>query len=581
MRWSRNLIIGFLITCLILGVGIVVSLLNDKEPVTVTWDDVQENGAKVEAFVERMTINEKVGQLLMPAIRKVDNKPVTTMQPEIKKMIDDFTPGGIILFRENVESRQQVKLLNSKLQEQSKLPLMISIDQEGGLVTRLPYFPDLQGNMALGATGNNNLASKTGEILGEELRNLGIHIDFAPSVDMNINPLNPVIGIRSFGDDPKQVGEMGTAFMKGLNEAGVIAVAKHFPGHGGVDSDSHYVLPVHPKSLEELRNSELKPFQTMINEGVQGIMTAHITFPEIETTQLDSQKDGLPVHLPATLSPRMINDILRDEMNYKGLVFTDAMNMKAISEHFGSGEAAVRAILAGADVIVMPDQLKVAYDALLEAVKSERITEERLNESVVRILKAKQQFVSVETEDGQKSTTIEKAIQLEKTVAEQSVTLLKNEQVLPLEEDFEGSIAIISSSKKLLDSMKNALWEHHYQFELIHIDSFKNQNGELVEEQTRKLKRSNLTIFVTDSATIVGDSKNAWELISLKKAMNDSQQTILVMARNPYDLTVLPEIDAAIAQYSAATASFQVTADVIFGKQEALGTLPVKLPWDE
>ncbi|WLD91927.1 beta-N-acetylhexosaminidase [Alkalihalobacillus sp. AL-G] len=573
-RRMKKIIFIAIIGWVILSILGIFSFFVGNDPSTKEDAELSE----IEARVEQMTVKEKVGQLLMPAIREVDNEPVTNMQPEIKQMIDEYTPGGIVLFRENVQSRQQLKLLISKLQEESEIPLLMSIDQEGGLVTRLSYFPDLPGNMALGATADRSLVKEAGQIIGKELHSLGIHIDFAPAVDINVNPLNPVIGIRSFGDDPKQVAKMGTAFMDGLNEAGVMAVAKHFPGHGGVASDSHYVLPVNPNSIEELRNSELKPFQAMIDEDVQGVMTAHITFPNIETTQLASKKDGLPVHVPATLSPRMINELLREEMRFDGLVFTDAMDMKAISDHFGPGEAAVRTILAGADIIVMPEHLKVAYDSLIEAVESKRVTEKRLNKSVMRILKAKQKFIDANTADLSEGSTIEEVIQLEKKIAEQSITVLKNDQVLPLEEKFEGSIAIVSSDNQLLNAMKNAMWGHHYQFELVRIDSLKNQNGKLTEDQIGQLEQSALTLFVSESPTIVGYGENAWELATLKDAQKYSQDTVLVMARNPYDLTVLPEVDVAIAQYSTESASFQATADVIFGEKEAFGTLPVQIP---
>ncbi|MGP4081046.1 beta-N-acetylhexosaminidase [Pseudalkalibacillus sp. R45] len=535
------------------------------------WGDVRSQ-AEIEAYMDQMTMEEKVGQLLMPAIREFDEVPVTEMNDELKELLDTYQPGGIILFRENVRSRQQVKQLNGALQQESEVPLLISIDQEGGLVTRLSYFPELAGNMALGATQKPELARETGEVLGAELKQLGIHIDFAPSVDVNSNPHNPVIGIRAYGDDPDRVGEMGVSFMSGLQDAGVMAVAKHFPGHGGLDLDSHYVLPVSDQSLEELHQTELPPFQMLLDEGVGGVMTAHITFPNIDQSEFVSLKDGFPIKVPATTSKKIVKQLLRDEMKFDGLVFTDSMEMKAIADHFGPGEAAVQAVLAGVDVIVMPDHLKVAYDALHNAVEEGRISEERLDESVRRILKAKVKWIDEDTKALDFSVT-QRALDLEKKVAEQSITLVNNAgNTVPLSPSLDRAITIVSSDAGNLEAMKNALWKHHKKLNLIQLKS-----SALTSEEKEKLENGDVTIMVTESTTVLGEGQSEWKKAVLNETIIHSNQTILVMARNPYDAAVLTDADAVIAQYSDHHASFQATADVIFGEKEARGKLPVNL----
>ncbi len=535
------------------------------------WNEVQAD-EDLDAFIKQMSTEEKVGQLLMPAIREIDGEPVTEMSDGLNEMLDTFRPGGIILFRENIQSRNQVKQLNEAMQKESDVPLLISIDQEGGLVTRLPYFSELPGNMALGATRNKDLARETGEVLGDELRQIGVHIDFAPSLDVNTNPNNPVIGVRSFGDDPELVTEMGLAFMEGLHDSGVMAVAKHFPGHGSVNLDSHYVLPVSEQSIEELEQVELKPFRQMIEQGVPGIMTAHITFPNIDDSEFTSRKDGLPIQTPATLSPEIMNDLLRDEMAFQGLLFTDSMEMKAIADHFGPGEAAVQAVLAGVDVIVMPDHLKVAYDSLVQAVEEHRISKERLNQSVRRILVAKLMWTNENEVVELDGTVTNRAVELEKKIAEASVTLVKNEgSVVPLDTPVNGQISLVSTNSRHLEKMKNALWKDHKKVNLILL-----KGGALTKEQKQELKKSEVTILMTDSKTVIGEGDTAWELSAMNEAVSQSEKSILVMARNPYDADVFSEVDAAIAQYSDQQASFQATADLILGRIEAKGERPVE-----
>ncbi|WP_408006638.1 glycoside hydrolase family 3 protein [Pseudalkalibacillus sp. A8] len=563
LRWTL-----ILMTTILLVIILKIALFPNAE--ITKWEDV-DSVEDIDGFIDKMTTEEKVGQLLMPAIRDFDNAPVTEMNEELEDLLDTYQPGGIILFHENVRSRTQVKQLNEDLQVKSEIPLIMSIDQEGGLVTRLSYFPELSGNMALGATRNPDLAKETGRVLGTELKQLGIHIDFAPSIDINTNPYNPVIGVRSYGDDPSLVGEMGISFMNGLQEAGVMAVAKHFPGHGGLDMDSHYVLPVSEQSLDELKRTELSPFQKMIDEGVSGMMTAHITFPNIDQSEFISQKDGLPIKVPATLSPKIMK-LLREEMNFDGLVFTDSMEMKAIADHFGPGEAAVQAVLAGVDVIVMPGHLKVAYDALIEAVKEGRITAERLDKSAQRILQAKVKWVEEEINAPNSSIT-QKAMDLEKKVAEQSITLLENAgNTIPLSSSPNDPITIISSDAGNLEAMKNALWNHHKKFHLIQLKS-----GSLTSDQKQKIEDGAVTIMVTESATVLGDGHSDWEKTGLQEAVDHSEQSILIMARNPYDAAVLADVDAAIAQYSDNHTSFKMTGDVIFGEKVAVGELPVQL----
>ena len=251
-----------------------------------------------------MTLDEKIGQMLMPDFRQwkqageSEVQDFTEMNEEVAEIIDEFDLGGVILFAQNVKTTEQTAKLTHDLQqvaindEDGNLPLLTTIDQEGGIVTRLGTGTNFPGNMAIGATKNEQSSYDTGSVIGKELNSLGINVNFAPSVDVNNNPLNPVIGLRSFSSNPDLVAKLGVKMIEGIQSNGVAAAAKHFPGHGDTATDSHYGLPKVDKSLEELKKVELKPFQAAIDNGVDMIMTAHIQFPQIEKDTYTSIKDG-------------------------------------------------------------------------------------------------------------------------------------------------------------------------------------------------------------------------------------------------------------------------------------------------
>lgn len=323
----------------------------------------------IEKILEQMSLDEKVGQMLMPDLRMWEGTNTTAMNPGTAQLIKDYHLGGVILFGKNIVDQEQLIRFTDDLQKASgEIPLLIAIDQEGGNVSRIPGGTNMPGNMALGATGSKELAYQVGYTIGRELKELGINLNFAPVMDVNINPANQVIGIRSFGDDPRLVAELGVQYARGLQEAGVGAVAKHFPGHGDTDVDSHLGLPSILHDLDRLEAVELKPFREAIAAGVDMIMTAHVIFPVIDETGL-----------PATLSYPVLTGLLRQEMGFEGVIVTDAFTMKAIADHFGESEAVVTAIKAGADLILMPRDVGLAHRSILEAVASGELSEEQIN----------------------------------------------------------------------------------------------------------------------------------------------------------------------------------------------------------
>lgn len=388
---------------------------------------------EAEHILERMSMEEKIAQMIIPAIRTWDGQNVTYLDqaPALAEALRRHQYGGIILFGENIAGSGQVAKLVADLQENNRqiedisapIPYFMAVDEEGGIVTRFGTGTRMTGNMAIGATGDNaeDNALATGRIIGEEMAALGFNVDFAPVVDVNNNPANPVIGTRSFSDDPQAVAALGEAFSRGLAQNHIIATYKHFPGHGDTTADSHIGTPSVDKTYEELRENELVPFASAIRNGAEMIMTAHITYPAIDEEQNfgDGATKGF---YPATMSGKMITEVLRGDMGYDGVVVTDAMEMDAIDEAGlvpgarGSLEyrvnVAEKVINAGVDILLIPTDLNSGekadlYDryitALADRAGDGRIPEPRIDESVGRILRLKLKYGILAPAEGQKT----------------------------------------------------------------------------------------------------------------------------------------------------------------------------------
>ena len=334
-----------------------------------------------------MTLSDKVGQLFMLGFSG------TSVSKELTGLIDEYRPGGLILFSRNLRSPQQIARLTNALQQKaarggraaSAAPLLIAVDQEGGRVSRVPAgFTVFPACGVLGRCDSTELAYSAAAATAAELRAVGINMNLAPVLDVDTNPQNPIIGDRSFSPDPTRVCELGLATIAGLQDQKVIACGKHFPGHGDTTADSHKELPVVTASRERLHDLELRPFHHAISNGLAALMTAHVLYPALDEA------------LPATLSPAILTGLLRDEMRFTGLTLTDDLEMHAIIDHYGIGEAAVRAVLAGADLLLIckdPDRQVTAMDAVLDAVKQGAIPERRLEASLKRIAQTKQRFL--------------------------------------------------------------------------------------------------------------------------------------------------------------------------------------------
>lgn len=349
------------------------NISNEEEKKTEKADPIKE-------LIDKMTLEEKVGQMFIMGFEGY------TMDENITRLLTEKHLGGVILFSQNIDTIKQTRTLISNLEaaNNSKAKLFMSLDEEGGTVSRIPKeMGAFEAAWQVGAVNDLAYAFNHGSAIGEAVKSLGFNMDFAPVLDVNSNPNNPVIGGRAFSSDPQVVKAIGTQVFKGINAAGVISVGKHFPGHGDTDVDSHYGLPIINKTKEELDNLELIPFRYAIEEGIPAIMVSHLLLPQLDEYHV------------ASMSKAIVTDLLRKTLNFKGVVVTDDMIMEGAKGKFTTAEGTVKAIEAGVDVIIIStdyDEQQGAIDKVISAVKEGIISEDRINESVYRILDLKLKY---------------------------------------------------------------------------------------------------------------------------------------------------------------------------------------------
>ena len=351
-------------------------VVENKEP---TVDD------KVEKIVNNMTLEEKVGQIFMVVPEAVDKDggSTTVFTENIEKEVEKYNLGGYILFAANIENPTQTQELINGFKKSSKIQPFIGVDEEGGRVARIGKnsamgVEKIEPMAQVGKSQNYERANEIGTTIGKYIKNLGFNLDFAPDTDVLTDSNNTEIGDRSFGNDPEVVGKMATEVVKGLQSENISTVLKHFPGHGGSIGNSHQGFSLSNRTEEELKKCEIVPFKTAIENGADCVMVAHMSLPNVTGD-----------NIPATLSKKVVTDMLKTELNFKGVVFSDSMSMGAITENYGTGDACVKAVEAGIDMVLMPENLDEAYNAVLEAVKNGKISQERLDDAVSRIINAK------------------------------------------------------------------------------------------------------------------------------------------------------------------------------------------------
>lgn len=345
---------------------------------------------KIQAQISEMSLEEKIYQLFFVTPESLTGVDMVTQAGDATKTaLEQYPVGGIIYFSQNIENEEQITTMTSNSQSYSKIPLFIGVDEEGGsLVARIANNPNFQVSTfpdmkEIGASGDPSKAYEVGSSIGSYLKKYGFNMDFAPDADVLINPENTAIGSRSFGSDPQLVSKMVAEEVRGLEEQNVTAVLKHFPGHGSTAEDSHNGAAVVNRSLDELRSAEFLPFEAGIQAGADVIMVGHLQVPQV-----------IPDDTPASLSSVMITDILRNELGFDGLVITDSLSMGAVTEYYTSAEAAVMCIQAGGDMLLIPEDFHQAYQGVLDAVNNQTLSEERINESLTRILRVKYKNLS-------------------------------------------------------------------------------------------------------------------------------------------------------------------------------------------
>jgi len=573
----------------------------------------------IEETIANMTAEQKLAQMMIVAFRSdgSNRKTATELTPAYEELLKKYAFGGVLLFGGNIVDEEQTITLIRDCQAAAMaakpgIPLLICVDQEGGLVNRVSFGVTGPGNMALAAAGDPALTEECADLLGQEIAALGFNMDFAPVSDVNNNPNNPIIGIRSFSDEPALASQHVTAFLRGLDKNNISAALKHFPGHGNVGEDSHTGLPSSELTVEELKACELIPFQAGIEAGADMIMTAHIQYPNIETETYISKLDEDIVHLPATLSRTIITGLLREEMGYDGIVITDSMVMDAIATHFDPADAAVLAINAGVDILLCPVDLyqdeeidtfpaMYAYmQALLERVASGEIKEEELNDSVARILKLKYAkgvmtdtlTASAEDQLAKAESTVGSAEHLTRDweIAQRGMTLLKNEGgMLPLDGNSGKHTLILVTNDYRMPTVEYALarLEKESLLDGSTVTAISYSDLEFEDEQLQQaLEEADQLVILSQSAAKNELVERAIEQIHQK----EDGRAVLLSLNLPYDAATYEEIDAILCAFhpygSAHDAegngpfnmNLAVAVCTVFGQSVPQGKLPVNIP---
>jgi beta-N-acetylhexosaminidase len=520
--------------------------------------------------LKSMSLEHKVGQLFMCGFDD------TVPNAHILRIISDYHIGGVIYFRRNARTPEQVTALSAGLQQASMIPLLISIDQEGGMSAGLENGVTLMpGNMALGATRDIEGVYNAALIMGKELLAMGINMDFAPCLDINNNPGNPVIGVRSYGESPSLVAKMGSTAVQGYRDAGVISTVKHFPGHGDTNADSHHELPLVIHDRKRLHEVELVPFKQAIASGVDAVMTAHVIFPAYEERGI-----------PATLSHHILTGLLREELGFQGIITTDCMEMNAIWKGVGVGQGAVMAVEAGADLVLISHQIELqseGIEAVIDAVRSGRISEARIEESVERLLRLKQKNGLFEQKEPINAATLratiasEASIAVARSLSERSVTLVKNEGRFPLQPGVKTYI-VWPNMRPVSETAEPVGQETTLGKVLTgRLAELKEQviGVEPSEEEIAKVLSESLGYGQVVVATYNAGFAAGQQRLVRALAERSGIDLTVVSLRIPYDLTGFPEVKTYLACYENKPLSIRSLAKVLMGDIPATGKLPV------
>ena len=534
-----------------------------------------------EETLQKMSLREKIGQLFMVAttanlssqeeayIESFLACPYTMDHGYIENLIKNYHIGGIIfLFKGTPE--QNIALMN-RFQQQSTYPLFLGQDCEWGLSMRLYNTLSFPQAMTLGAITDQSLLYECGKEIGRQCKAMGVHINFAPVADINSNHENPVIGTRSFGENKERVADCAMLVMQGMCDAGIIACAKHFPGHGDTDVDSHVSLPIIKHSVDRIKKCELYPFKKLIECRVPAIMNAHLSVPALDDTP----------NLPSSLSPKVVTDILKNNFGFKGLIFTDGMGMQAITNHYEPGQAELMAVLAGNDIVLCPVDVPKAVDFIEQALDQGMLNQKELDGRVLKILQAKEQLLlhqnnSIDEKKALEEINSSYANALKSKLFEQAITLVKNDKnIVPIKSEFYNTTAVIQIGGYLPSEFSTTLGH------LSTIPTYAcptRMSKDLFKFVMKAVAQKETIIFALlgmdqSSKKNFGISKRTFKLI--KKLRKQDKKIIIVNFGSPYSLSLFDKDDAIIMAYENDPEAQSAAAKIILGALQPQGKLPV------
>ena len=553
----------------------------DKKSYTVKT--LEENYSKsqsernewTENILASMTLREKIAQMVISHSKGYSLSKTSPEFKRLKRLIQDEKIGGFIFFQGN--SVEEAELIN-ELQELSETPLLISSDFERGTRMRLDDGSLFPNNMGVGATRNPELAYQMGLQIAIECRAIGVHQNYAPVMDVNNNADNPIINVRSYGEDTELVSQMGDMFIKGLQYGKVIATAKHFPGHGDTDIDSHSDLPLLNFDKERLESIELVPFKSAIEHNVMSIMIAHLSFPA-----LDDQPN-----IPASLSERIVQDLLIDELGYKGLIVTDALNMKGVTKHFSTEEVALMCVNAGIDLILMPQGEEVTISTIENAVNDGLITEERIDQSVRKILNAKEwlgldenRFVNVE--DVSSVVNSFDTQELSQKIADESITLVKNDgNIVPFENVADKTCLLISFNNTKSTDNTQTFFDKFKEMNKFSSYAYYDIDGEIDDSESivNDAKDYDVVLIpiyarVRIYSGTVGIPQSQIDLII--SLLANGKDVVVISYGNPYLIQGFEDVNSYICAYGDGETSITAALKALFGEIKFKGKLPVSV----
>ena len=520
----------------------------------------------VDSVYNSLTLEQRVAQLICMRA----NNPDKPFDANVEKYIKKYNIGGVCFFRADAEA--QVKQTN-EWQAMAQTPLMVSIDAEWGLGMRVNKTLSYPYQMTLGAIGDENLLYEMGQQVAEQCQRMGIHVNFAPDVDVNSNAANPVIGMRSFGEDPENVGDKGVAYALGMQSKGLITSMKHFPGHGNTSSDSHLTLPTVTRTMDEVRDIELAPFRKMIEAGVNGAMVGHLYFPAIEKVKNTS----------SSLSYGVVTDLLKDEMGFEGLIFTDGLDMKGVSEKVRQDSVPYVAFMAGNDVLILPHDVPSAIRTIKAAAERDPKVEARVEESCKKILRYKYRaglnnYKAVSTTNLMSDLKKDAYIDLRQRLYDEAITLLRNDgSVIPLVNNKKIAVVTIGNTK---NDVNNGLIEHGYSTK-----SFVVKKDEIASKSAAWLKElENYDIVVVSiEKTTMFANKNYGindETVKFFNRLVAQNDVILNLFACPYALDMFRinnSVKGVVVGYQDEVPAVNAVVKLLSGEMEPHGTLPVSV----